>query len=112
MSAWVSMGRRLPRAVDGGKMRLLTFADFAGRLGEAYDILVGGGRLPVVLDEAQPLPGSPREGGGFRLVFRGPLQPIVAQGTYPIQRGSETHEIFIVPIAQVPAGTRYEAIFM
>jgi hypothetical protein len=93
-------------------MRILTFDDFAGRLGKAYDILIGPHRLPVVLDEAQALPGSPREGGGFRLVFRGPLQPVVPQGVYPVQRGSETHEIFMVPIGQTPAGVQYEAIFM
>jgi hypothetical protein len=90
----------------------LTFDDFAGRLGKAYDILVGGGRLPVVLDEAQPLPGSQRQGGGFRLIFRGPHQPVIPQGIYPVQHGSETHQIFMVPIAQSPAGTQYEAIFM
>ena len=93
-------------------MRILTFDDFAGRVGKAYEILVGGGRLPVVLDEAQPLPGSPRQGGGFRLVFRGPYQPIIPQGIYPVQRGSETHEMFMVPIAQAQTGTQYEAIFM
>jgi hypothetical protein len=93
-------------------MRSLTFEDFAGRLGKAYEILVGGGRLPVVLEEAQQLPGSPREGGGFRLVFRGPYQPIVPQGIYPVQQGSEAHEIFMVPIAQTAAGVQYEAIFM
>ena len=93
-------------------MRTLTIEDFAGRLGKAYDVLVGGGRLPVVLDEAQPLPGGARQGGGFRLVFRGPLHPIIAQGIYPVQRGSATHEIFLVPIAQAPTGIHYEAIFM
>ena len=93
-------------------MRILTFDDFAGRLGKTYEMLVGGGRLPVVLEEAQPLPGSPRQGGGFRLVFRGPFQPVIAQGIYPFQRASETHEIFIVPIAQTQAGVQYEAIFM
>ncbi len=93
-------------------MRVLTFDDFAGRLGKAYDILVGGGRLPVVLAEAQQLPGSPRQGGGFRLVFQGPHQPLIPQGVYPIQRGSETHQIFMVPIAQLQSGVQYEAIFM
>jgi hypothetical protein len=93
-------------------MRILTYDDFAGQLGKAYEILVGGGRLPVVLDEAQQLPGSARQGGGFRLVFRGPIQPAILQGVYPIQRGSETHQLFIVPIAQVQTGIQYEAIFM
>ena len=93
-------------------MRLLTFDDFAGRLGKAYDILVQGQRLPVVLDEAQQLPGGARQGGAFRLVFRGPFQPVLPQGIYPIQTGSETHDMFIVAIGQTPAGIQYEAIFM
>jgi hypothetical protein len=93
-------------------MRMLTFDDFAGRLGKAYEILAGGQRVAVVLDEAQTLPGGARQGGGFRLVFRGPHQPVLPQGIYPIQRGSETHEIFVVPIGQTQAGIKYEAIFM
>ena len=105
----------MPAETWGGRgrnMRILTFDDFAGRLGKAYEIIVGGHRLPVMLDEAQALPGSARQGGGFRLVFLGPPQPVLPQGIYPIQRGAEADEIFIVPIGQTQAGIKYEAIFM
>ena len=90
----------------------LTFDQFADLLGEAWDMLAGEERLPVVLEEAHPLPGSAREGGGFRLLFRGPLEPLVEQGAYSFERGSESHEIFVVPVARVQDGIRYEAIFM
>jgi hypothetical protein len=93
-------------------MRFLTLGDFEGRRGQTYEIIAGGGRLPVVLGEVQPLPGSQRQGGGFRLIFQGPPQPILPQGVFPIRHGDETHEIFIVPIAQVQAGIQYEALFL
>jgi len=94
-------------------MRILTLDDFAGRRGLTYEIVAGGGgRLPVVLDEVQTLPGGQREGGAFRLIFLGPHQPILPQGIYPIHRDTEVHEIFIVPIGQVQTGTQYEAVFM
>ena len=92
-------------------MRILTFADFAGKLGKTYEILAGGGSLPVTLAEAQDLPGSARQGGAFRLVFLGPFEPVLPQGIYAVRRGTETHQIFIVPIGRTQAGTQYEAIF-
>jgi hypothetical protein len=93
-------------------MRALTLDDFTGRLGESYEMLVGDQRLPVVLEEAHSLPGGAREASGFRLLFRGPLEPIAPQDIYSFEGGSETHEIFVVPVAQVQDGIQYEAIFM
>ena len=94
-------------------MRNLTLDDFAPHRGKAHEILVNGGRLPAILEEVQGLPGGVRQGGAFRLVFRGPHQPVLPQGMYNIQRGSETYEmVFMVPIAQVQQGIQYEAIFM
>lgn len=94
-------------------MRILTIDDFAGQKGRNYEITAGNGTLTVVLDEVQPLPGSQRQGGGFRLIFRGPLTPYCPQGVYPIRRGNvEPDPIFIVPIAQSEKGTQYEAVFM
>jgi hypothetical protein len=94
-------------------LRILTLEDFNGRKGRKYEIIAGNGSLPVVLEEVQPLPGSARQGGGFRLVFLGPHTPYVPQGVYPIRRGSEEPDaIFIVPIAQAENGVQYEAVFM
>ena len=48
----------------------------------------------------------------FAVVFRGPKEPVLSQGTY-----SFTHEqmgefsLFIVPMGQDDGGTSYEAVF-
>ena len=92
-------------------MRNLTIEDFSSQLGKCYEVLVNGGSLPFRLDEAQPLPGSQRQGGGFRLLFRGPFEPQIPQGIYVFRNRGNADQIFIVPIARDPRGTQYEAIF-
>jgi hypothetical protein len=92
-------------------MRFLTFDDFGGRIGTTYDVLVNGGTIPLRLEEAQPRPDVGRQGGSFRLVFRGPLNPVLPQAIYPFRRGTDVCEIFVVPIEQKPAGIGYEAVF-
>ena len=91
--------------------RILRFEDFSSELGKGYEVLVGGGSLQFRLDEAQPLPGSPRDGGGFRLLFRGPFEPQIPQGMYVFRNRASADQIFIVPIARDQRGTQYEAIF-
>jgi hypothetical protein len=95
-------------------MRILRFDDFAGKAGASYDVLVEGGAVPLILKTAEPLPQGPREGGSFRLLFAGPPDRMLAQGTYPFRSGGEageTDDIFIVPIADDQDGRQYEAIF-
>jgi hypothetical protein len=92
-------------------MRILRHEDFTGEVGQTYQVLVGGGSLPLRLDEAQALPGSQRQGGGFRLVFRGPFQPQLPQGNYVFRHRGNDDQIFIVPIAADPRGVQYEAVF-
>jgi hypothetical protein len=92
-------------------MSLLTVSDFTGRLGHTYRAQAGEAEHDLVLEAAEPLPASPREGGGFRLVFRGPREPVLPQAIYPLRTGDEAHEIFIVPIGQDGSGTQYEAVF-
>jgi hypothetical protein len=93
-------------------MQILTIDDFSGKTGTVYDVLVNGEAFPMTLAASQPLPDSGREGGCFRLEFRGPMDPVLPQAIYPFRgQGGEPVEIFIVPIARDPDGTRYEAIF-
>lgn len=49
----------------------------------------------------------------FSLVFTGPPEPFFPQATYPMHHDTfeESLAIFIVPIARVQAGFRYEAVF-
>jgi hypothetical protein len=86
-------------------------ADFSGAEGKIYEIEAEGRAFPLELVAVEPLPHSQREGGGFRLEFRGPMDPILPQAIYPFRSDGQAQEIFIVPIARERDGTRYEAVF-
>lgn len=85
--------------------------DFA-RLRDA-DCQVGSGdvRLPMRMLSAEPIAGSPRTQGGFRLEFLGPADPVLEQAIMSVAWPSATYDIFMVPIARDARGTRYEAVF-
>ena len=87
----------------------LKLEDFA--VGETHEVEHDGAVHRLDLIAAEPLPHSRREGGGFRLEFRGPAAPILEQATYALACGGASREIFIVPIGRDEDGTRYEAVF-
>ena len=89
----------------------LTLADFAPNRGRPFAVQAGNGSTQLTLTEAQELPGSQRDGGGFRLELVGALQPSLAQGTYRFLIAGKPYDIFIVPIGPTPQHMRYEAIF-
>ena len=89
----------------------MQFHHFSGRVGESFQVAVGDESLPMVLEEADDLPGSPRPGGAFRLEFLGPPEPVLDQGTFPFEHGGDRFEIFVVPTGRSERGTRYEAVF-
>jgi hypothetical protein len=81
-------------------------------VGDSYDVDHDGAVQPLELIKAEVLPGSSREGGAFRLEFRGPFEPILPQATHALRgEGGDARDIFIVPIGREPEGTRYEAVF-
>jgi hypothetical protein len=92
-------------------VRNLTCSDFTPNRGKAIAVQALNGTVQLVLAEVQELPGSARDGGGFRLEFTGPLQPPLGQGTYRFMVGGEPADIFIVPIGVTADAMRYEAIF-
>jgi hypothetical protein len=93
-------------------MDQLRLEDFAGSVGERFELRAGGETVPLELTAAQPGPGhSPREGSSFHLFWLGPSEPIFPQAAYEIRRGDEVYEIFIVPISSDEKGTVYEAVF-
>lgn len=48
----------------------------------------------------------------FSLIFRGPLQPHLPQGTYTIEHDKMgTLSLFLVPVAQQEDGFHYQAAF-
>ena len=92
-------------------MRNITADDFSDKTGTSYDDVLENGSVPLTLQEFSPLQGSPREGGAFKLLFVGPVDPALPQATFTFRQGEDEIEIFIVPIARDQAGTQYEAIF-
>lgn len=92
-------------------MELLTLEDFRLWLDQSCHVAVGEYRLPMTLTAAEPLAGSQRNGGGFRLEFRGPADPVLAQATMAVHGPTATRDIFLVPIARNAEGARYEAVF-
>ena len=92
-------------------MRALTWDDFAGAVGSAYVVAVGEAQIELTLEHAAEIDSAVRTGGSFRLDFLGPCDPVLSQATYPLRRGEEVLEIFIVPVGRDSEGTRYEAIF-
>jgi len=89
----------------------LSLADFEGYVGEEHEIVFTDATIPVVLETAQALPRSMREAGAFRLEWRGPAEPILAQAIYRFRRGEQLFDMFIVPVGRDARGTLYEAIF-
>ena len=83
--------------------------DFAE--GQDYEVGHGDGALTLTLARVETLPHAVRDAGGFRLEFRGPLEPLLPQATHAFRRGDATHEIFVVPVGRDADGHLYEAIF-
>ena len=92
-------------------MNDLTIDDFAGWLNGECEVTAPEGRVPMTLMVAEPVAGSPRAGGGFRLEFLGPRDPLLGQSIMSVKGPSRTDEIFLVPVARDDEGTRYEAVF-
>jgi len=102
------------------RLEWLTHDNFAGHVGEGFDVTVGdeGPAVPMELIEATV--GSQPGGKGpdgqerlqFSLVFRGPVTPVLPQSTYQISNAELGElELFLVPIGPDTEGMRYEAAF-
>jgi hypothetical protein len=101
------------------RIEWLTHDDFAGRIGEQFEMRVPDGP-PVALELIEATQGSAPGGRGpqgqerrqFSLVFRGPATPVMPQGIYPLGHAElEGLELFLVPIGSDAEGMQYEAAF-
>ena len=91
-----------------------TIETFRPAVGEAF--AVGGEEddtVELLLVEAEPKdggPGAPRP--AFSLLFHGPAEPALTQGTYRFEHpGIGAMGIFIVPLGRDEHGSVYEASF-
>lgn len=101
------------------ELEWLTYADFAGRVGETFVLAAeGGDRTEIELVEATEglQAGGPGPDGQerrqFSLVFRGAPGAPLPQGTRQLTHETLGElELFLVPIGSDAAGVRYEAAF-
>jgi hypothetical protein len=96
---------------------------FAGHLGETFQVdRESAGRVAVELSQVRDLPTkaaktagnnlSPDQEHCFSLLFRGPADRPLAQGTYRFEHSQfGSFALFIVPMVPDQAGQGYEAIF-
>lgn len=84
----------------------LTFDDLARH--DELVVTTSLGEVTLQLVEAEPHP-EPHPGGS--LVWRGPAEPALAQGTYPVRAGTEEDVVFLVPLARDPEGHTYQAVY-
>jgi hypothetical protein len=96
----------------------LTYDDFGDRVGEQFEVATADGALLIELIEVT---GSDVAGGTgpdgvqraqFSLVFRGPADPVLSQGTVALTHAAMGELVlFLVPLGSDATGMRYEAAF-
>lgn len=91
-----------------------TLETFTPAVGETFTVGgEGGATVELVLAEAaaaQADDHAPRP--PFSLLFQGPADPLLPQGTYRFEHGSVgVLEIFIVPLGRDEHGSVYQAVF-
>lgn len=102
--------------IDLADVTLETFVPLVGSTFElsAFDAEGAEHLLALELREAEAWPAPPGDRGRapFTLLFVGPADKHVGQGTHPLShRELGKLEIFIVPVARDADGTRYQAVF-
>jgi hypothetical protein len=90
----------------------LTFDTFAQKLNSQFQVEHGAAvALTTELVEASQLPSSPGY-EVFSIIFRGPPDKFLPQGTYRFQHNNiGAFDLFIVPIRQDQHGFYYEVVF-
>ena len=92
----------------------LNHAAFAGQLNQVFRLRLESDALALELIEAKELGQGGEDGGrrAFSLLFRGPAEPLLDQGTFSLEHGEMGElELFLVPIGRDDAGCLYEAVF-
>ena len=78
----------------------------------ATDTAAAGPDLGLELVSVDRLRPHSRRAAPFSVSLRGPHEPLLPQGTYPLEHASLGRlELFLVPIRREAAGVVYEAIF-
>ena len=90
----------------------LSAATLKPHVGESFKLTDVGEEMELRLIEVAALGEAKRAGGAFSLLFCGPENPVLEQGTYAMSNeGLGQLEIFLVPVGPGEDGLLYEAVF-
>lgn len=101
--------------------RFLHAKDVEGHVGETFAVVIDLGNdgdtellsLKLASCEATKVHEYPnRKRDPFSLIFLGPVEPLLPQGTYTLTSDSwGRHDFFLVPVGQTETNTRYQSLF-
>jgi hypothetical protein len=94
-----------------GADSMVSAADFERAAGSVFTVSAGGRQFSLELTQVRRIEASPRDGGGFTLLFKGPREVRLPQAIYHFTSDTITDDIFIVPISADATGHVYEAVF-
>lgn len=108
---------------NGRSLETLTAGDFLGVKGSRFQLKIERARFACQLEladvtQAAGDPSAFRK--PFAVLFHGPIEPVLPQGTYRLEHGTlGALELFIVPVGPDepsepgtrPTAMRYEAVF-
>jgi len=85
---------------------------FSQALKSVFYLSVGDGRsVELTLIELRDGRSTPQQ-EQFALLFRGPEDILLPQGTYPVEHAQlGAFDLFFVPVGRDPAGIDYEVVF-
>lgn len=86
-------------------------SEFEQALGSTFTVETGGRTVLLELTDVSRIASSPRDGGGFSLLFKGPRDAALRQAMYRFTGGGIVDDIFIVPVSADAAGYVYQAVF-
>ncbi|WP_027055482.1 DUF6916 family protein [Mesorhizobium erdmanii] len=90
---------------------MVSVAEFEQAAGSVFTISAGGRQLSLELTQVRRIEASPRDGGGFTLLFNGPRDIRLPQAIYHFAGDTIADDIFIVPVSVDATGYHYEAVF-
>lgn len=91
---------------------VLNLETFESHIGESFAVQVSDATFTLVLDEAEALHRSAREGGGFSLIFKSDPSLYLPQAMYALDHPQiGTADVFLVPLQPDGRGSLFQAVF-
>ena len=85
---------------------------FSGLQGKEMQLKLDEGEsINLKLNEVTLRPNAPKGWENFVLLFEGPAQPVLTQGTFELTCDEHSFALFLVPVEGDHSGVAYEVVF-